>query len=444
MKRFTTFAALLLAAACTTTTATTAGKTSGSAGNTASGATPAGMTSSATSGSMASGATSGSMASGATSNVAMQTAQSAPSKPAVMPTPVPMDTPESVAPGKITMAPAPGSTPAVSTAMTKPAVMPASQHYHVVRHIPIGGEGGWDYLTMDSASHRLYVSHADRVEVVDVDRGKVVGTIPNTQGVHGIALAPSLHRGFVSDGRTSLVTIFDLNTLKTLSEVKTTGDRPDAILFEPVTSRVFTFNAGGKNATAIEAATGAVAGTIPLGGKPEFAVADGRGRIYLNMEDTSELVTIDAKSLAVVNRWPVKPCQEPSGLALDRTHHRLFSVCDKVMAVSDSEAGKVITTLTIGDGPDAAAFDPAFGFAFSSNGADGTLTVVRESTPANFGVIDTVPTQRGARTMALDERTHHIYLATSKFGPPPPATPERPHPRPSIMPGTFEILEVAP
>jgi DNA-binding beta-propeller fold protein YncE len=321
---------------------------------------------------------------------------------------------------------------------------PAAPNYHVVRHIPIGGEGGWDYLTSDAASHRLFVSHSDRVEVVDADSGKVTGTIANTPGVHGIALAPALRRGFVSDGRTSTVTIFDLDSLKTLSEVKTTGERPDAILFDPATSRVFTFNAGGKNTTAFDAATGTVAGTLALGGKPEFAVADGKGHVFVNVEDTSEVVELDAQALTVVKRWPVAPCEEPSGLAMDRAHARLFSVCDKVMAVSDAAAGTMIKTLTIGDGPDAAAFDASSNLAFSSNGADGTLTVVREDSPSDFRVVQTVTTQRGARTMALDERTHHLYLATAQFGPPPAPTADRPHPRPSILPGTFELIDVAP
>ena len=324
------------------------------------------------------------------------------------------------------------------------APAPAAPHYHVLRHIAVGGEGGWDYLTVDAASHRLFASHSDRVEVLDLDSGKVIGTIANTQGVHGIALAPALRRGFVSAGRTSTVTIFDLDSLKTLAEVKTTGERPDAILFEPSTSRVFTFNAGGKNATALDAATGAVAGTIALGGKPEFAVADGKGRVFVNIEDTSEVVAFDPKELRVTARWPIAPCEGPSGLALDRAHALLFSVCDKVMAVSDARAGRLVNTLTIGDGPDGAAFDAERGLAYSSNGADGTLTIVHEDSPSELRVVETVPTQRGARTIALDERTHRLYLPTAQFGPPPAPTPERPHPRPSIVPGTFEILEVGP
>jgi hypothetical protein len=318
-------------------------------------------------------------------------------------------------------------------------------HYHVVRHIPVGGVGGWDYLTADSASHRLFVSHSDRVEVVDVDSGKVVGTIAGTPGVHGIAIAPALHRGFVSAGRTSSVTVFDLDSLATLSEVKTTGERPDAIIFEPFTSRVFTFNAGGKNTTAIDAASGTVAGTLDLGGKPEFAVSDGQGRVFVNIEDTSEVVSFDPKALTVTGRWKLEGCEEPSGLAMDREHRRLFSGCgNKVMAISDADAGRMLTTVPIGEGVDANAFDPAYGLAFSSNGADGTLTVVHESSPSQFDVAATVPTQKGARTMALDEKTHHVYLVTSQFGPAPAPTAERPHPRPIILPGTFEILDVAP
>jgi DNA-binding beta-propeller fold protein YncE len=322
---------------------------------------------------------------------------------------------------------------------------PVPPHYHVVRHIPIGGEGGWDYPTVDSGSHRLFLSHSDRVVVVDTTSGKIVGEIPNTQGVHGIAIAPDLHRGFVSDGRTSTVTIFDLDSLRVLSEVKTTGDRPDAITFDPASSRVFTFNAAGKNTTAIDAATGAIAGTIDLGGKPEFAAADGGGHIFVNIEDTSEVADIDTAALTVVRRWKLAPCQEPSGLAMDRAHRRIFSGCDnKVMAISDADAGRVITTVPIGDGVDGDAYDPDLRLAFSANGADGTLTVVRETTPDKFDVVENAPTQRGARTMALDPATHHVFLPTAQFGPPPAPTPERPNPRPSIVPGTFEVLELAP
>ncbi len=328
------------------------------------------------------------------------------------------------------------------TAAPKTASVPA-QHYHVVRHIAVGGDGGWDYLTMDSPSHRLFISRGDRVVVLDVETGKSVGEIPNTQGVHGVAIDRDLHRGFVSDGRTSLVTVFDLDTLKTLSEVKT-GDRPDAIIFDPASSRVFTFNAGGKNTTAIDAKTGEVAGTIALGGKPEFAAADGKGHVYVNIEDTSELVALDSKALKEIKRWKLTGCEEPSGLAMDTAHRRLFSGCgNKLMAVSDPDAGRVVTTVPIGQGVDANAFDPAFNLAFSSNGADATLTVAHEVSPDKYDVVDNVATQRGARTMALDEKTHHIYLATAQFGPPPAPTPEHPRQRAPMLPGTFEIIEVA-
>lgn len=318
-------------------------------------------------------------------------------------------------------------------------------HYHVVRHIPIGGEGGWDYLTVDAASRRIFVSHGTEVVVVNADSGKIVGRIPKTDGVHGIALAPELGRGFISNGRTSIMTVFDLASLRTLDEVKTTGERPDAILYDAATKRVFTFNAGGKNATAFDAKSNAVAGTIDLGGKPEFAQADGKGRIFVNIEDTSEIAVIDAKALKVVNRWKLAPCEEPSGLAFDIKHHRLFSGCDnQTMAVSDSDAGRVVTTVPIGEGVDANAFDEKRQLAFSSNGGSATLTVVAERSPDKYDVLANLATKRGARTMALDRKTGHIFLATAEFGPPPAPTAERPHPRPTILPDTFELIEVAP
>ena len=340
-----------------------------------------------------------------------------------------------------------GNMPVNSTtaARSTRSSMAAPSTYHVVRHIAVGGEGGWDDLTMDSPSHRLFLSHGNHVSVVDTNSGTVVGDIPKTEGVHGIAIAHQLRRGFVSNGRTSTVTIFDLDSLKVLDEVKTTGERPDAIIFDPASSRVFTFNAGGKNTTAFDAASGSVAGTIDLGGKPEFAQADGQGHVYVNVEDTSEIVAIDSKALTVLMRWKLAPCEEPSGLAMDRVSRRLFSGCNnKIMAVSDPDGGRVVATVPIGAGVDGGAFDATRGLAFSSNGADGTLTVVRASSPDHYEVVTNVPTQRGARTMALDQSTHHIFLPTAQFGPPPPATTERPHPRPTILPGTFEVVEVAP
>ncbi len=329
-------------------------------------------------------------------------------------------------------------------AVASPAAAPPQSHYHMVEPITIGGEGGWDYLTMDSASRRLFVSHADRVNVVNVDTRKVVGEIPKTEGVHGIALAHGVNRGFVSNGRTSTVTIFELDSLKVIGETKV-DERPDAILFEPVSGRVFTFNAGGKNTTAIDAASGTVAGSLPLGGKPEFSVADGKGRVYVNIEDTNEIIGFDAKTLAVVKKWKLAGCDGPSGLAMDQKNRRLFSVCgNKTLAVSDPDGGTVVATVPIGSGVDGVAFDSAEGLIFSSNGADGTMTVVREVSKNEYKVEDTVKTQKGARTITLDEKTHHIFLPTSDFGEPPAPTAERPRPRPPVVPGSFRVIEVAP
>lgn len=319
-----------------------------------------------------------------------------------------------------------------------------SAAYHVTRHIAVGGTGGWDYPLVDGASHRLYLSHSDRVEVVDLAQGKVIGTIPKTEGVHGIAIAPELHRGFISNGRAGTMTIFDLDKLTTIAEVKATGDNPDAILYDPATRHVFTFNGRGHNATVFDA-DGKVAGTIPLDGKPEFGASDHRGKVFVNIEDKSEIAEIDAKKLTVEHLWPLAPCTEPSGLAIDRKHHRLFSVCDnQKMVVVDDQNGKVVASVEIGKGVDGAAFDDEKQLAFSSNGADGTLTVVREVSPNEFHVVETIPTGRGARTITLDEKTHAIFLPTAKFGPPPEPTADRPRPRPTILPDSFEVIEVSP
>src|SRR5439155_14757360 len=297
--------------------------------------------------------------------------------------------------------------------------MPLAAKYHVVRHIHVGGMGGWDYVSIDSASRRLFVSHSDRVEVVDIDQGKVIGTIPKTEGVHGIALAPDLHRGFVSNGRSGTMTIFDLDKLTTIAEVKATGDNPDAILYDPATKHVFTFNGRGQNATVFDA-DGKTVATIPLGGKPEFGQSDRAGHVFVNIEDKNEIVDIDAKNLTVAHRWPLAPCEEPSGLAIDRAHHRLFSVCgNEKMVVVDDQNGKVVASVPIGKGVDGAAFDEKKQMAFSSNGADGTITVVREVSPTEFNLAENVTTARGARTIALDEKTGSLFVPTAQFGPPP-------------------------
>ena len=321
---------------------------------------------------------------------------------------------------------------------------PDPPSYRLLHKIPIGGEGGWDYLTLDGPARRLYVSRGTRVVVLDADTEKPVGEIPGTQGVHGVAIAPESRRGFTSNGRSSTVTVFDTATLAVLSEVKATGENPDAILYDPASRRVFTFNGRGRNATALDASTGAVAGTIPLGGKPEAGVADGKGRVFVNVEDTNEIAVLDSRGLRVERRWPIAGCNEPTGLALDPATRRLFSVChNKTMVVLDADSGRAVATLPIGEGVDAAAFDPATSLAFASNG-DGTLTVVREDGPESFRVVENVPTQRGARTMALDEKTHRVFLATAEFGPPPPPTAEQPRPRPPVVPGSFTLLVLGP
>jgi DNA-binding beta-propeller fold protein YncE len=319
----------------------------------------------------------------------------------------------------------------------------ASWDYHLLKKVVLGGEGGWDYLICDSAARRVYISRGTHVIVVDADTYAVVGDIPGTDGVHGIALAPEFGRGFTSNGRANAVTIFDLKTLKVLGTAPT-GIGPDAIIYDPASKRVFTFNGRGGDATAIDAASGKPAGTVPLGGKPEFAAADGQGHIYNNLEDKSELLQIDSQKLTVTARWPLAPCKEPSGLAMDTEHRVLFAGCHNLMmAVVDADSGKVLATPAIGQGVDANAFDPGTGLAFSSNG-DGTLTVIRRDSPERFFPAAIVPTQRGARTMALDLKTHRIFLVTVEFGPPPAPTAERPHPRPSMVPDTFTLLVVGP
>ncbi len=316
--------------------------------------------------------------------------------------------------------------------------------YAVSAHFAVGGEGGWDYLVADAKTKRLYVPRSTRVAVLDSETGKSVGEIPNTQGVHGVALAHDLGKGFTSNGRAGTVTVFDLASLKVLSELKTTGENPDAILYEPVTKRVFTFNGRTANVTAFDAASGAVAGTIPVGGKPEFAASDAAGRVFVNIEDTSEVAVIDAKNLTVTARWALSGCKDPTGLALDAKGGRLYAGCaNKVVAVVNTADGKLLTTVPTGEGTDGVAFDPGRGLAFVSSG-DGSLTVIRETAPGVFSAIQSVPTMRGARTVALDEATHRLYLPTAKFGPPPSPTPDRPNPRPSAIPGSFEIVVVAP
>jgi len=287
--------------------------------------------------------------------------------------------------------------------------------YSVIKKIPIAGTGSWDYLSVDEGARRLYVSHGTQVEVVDIDSLAVMGSIPKTPGVHGIAIAPELGRGFVSNGQASTVTIFDLKTLKAIADVPT-GQKPDAIIYDPATSRVFAFNGGGNSATAIDAASGKVAGTVDLGGGPEFAAADGKGFVFDNLEDESLVLKINSKDLKVEQRWPTAPCASPSSMAMDRANRRLFLGCrSKVMAVVDADSGKVITTLPIGDHVDASAFDTETKLIFNSNG-EGTITVIHQDSPDKYSVVETVKTLPRAKTMALDPKTHRLFLSTAENG----------------------------
>jgi DNA-binding beta-propeller fold protein YncE len=308
----------------------------------------------------------------------------------------------------------------------------------------VGGDGGWDYLTADASARRLYISRGTHVIVLDLDSGKNIGDIPDTPGVHGIALAPELGRGFTSNGREGTVTIFDIKTLAPIGSKPKVGENPDAILYDPFTKRVFTFNGHSQDSTAIDATDGKVLGTIKLDGKPEFAATDAKGEIWVNIEDKSELIAIDPAKLEIKSKWPLAPCTEPSGMSIDRKNRRLFIGCDnKMMAVVDADSGKVLATPAIGEGVDATRFDPETGLAFASCGQDGVLTVIREDSPGKFSVAETVPTEKGARTMAFDEKTHNVYVVTAKFGPRPAPTADNPHPRPPILPDSFVVLVLA-
>lgn len=319
-------------------------------------------------------------------------------------------------------------------------IVPGPSGYQVVKAIPIGGDGGWDYCIVDSAARRVYVSHATHVVVLDADTEAIVGDIPDTQGVHGIALATELGRGFVSNGRANTVTVFDLKTLKTISSVGTGGQNPDAIFYDAASKRVFAFNGRSANVTAINGVDGSVVKMFPMGGKPEFAVGPGDGHVFVNIEDKSELLEIDAQKLAVIQRWPLAPCKEPSGLAMDTKNRRLFAVCDNnMMAVVNAENGKVIATPRIGDDPDAAGFDPETQLAFSSNGGSGTLTVVHEDSADKFSVTEDLPTKKYARTMAIDFKTHNIFLPVAEFE---EVTPKGER-RPPMKPNSFQVLLVS-
>ena len=311
--------------------------------------------------------------------------------------------------------------------------------YHLVKKIAIGGTERWDYLTLDSTAHRLYITRSNQIIILNLDTGSATRKLLNTPGVHGVSLAPSLNRGYTSNGAASTSTIFDLKTLKVLGNVKT-GANPDAIVYDPFSQRVFTFNGLSNDATVFDARTAVVLGTIPLGGKPEFAVTDGNGQVFVNVEDTNEVLTLDVKRLIVSKRFALNPCAEPTGLSIDQRNHRLFIGCrNQLMAVVDADSGGIVTTLPIGKGVDATTFDPGTDLAFSSNG-DGTVTVVHEDSPNRFSVVQTLVTLAGARTMALDPQTHRLFLATARFGSTPVSISSQLSKRHSIIADSFEVL----
>ncbi len=316
--------------------------------------------------------------------------------------------------------------------------------YKFIKEIPIGGEGGWDILTIDSGARRLYLAHATKVVVVDLEKNSVAGEIVDTPGVHGFVVAPDQQRGFSTNGKEAKVSVVDLKTLSTISKVET-GENPDALVYEPRRGEVYVFNHTGKSATVIDAKTAKVISTIPLGGSPEFGAADSKaGRVYCNLEDKSEVVVIDTGKHEVVAHWPLAPGEEPTGIAVDATHHRLFVAChNKLLAMLDTETGKVVGTVPIGAGVDGCAFDDATQLAFASCG-EGTTTIAKEETPQKLTVVQTLKTEPRARTMALDPVTHRIYLPSAQFQPPPSPSPGASPGRPTIVPNTLKLLVYGP
>jgi DNA-binding beta-propeller fold protein YncE len=315
------------------------------------------------------------------------------------------------------------------------------QNWHVTDRWKVGGEGGWDYLLSDDLSHRLYVTHATRVEVIDTITGKVTGAITGLKGVHGIALNPDGQTGYISDGAANAILVFDRSSLSVKQTVQA-GTNPDGIAFEPVTHTVWAFNGRSKNVSVMDAKTNAIIATITLPGKPEFPQADGAGNVFVNIEDQNVIVKLDANKRAINGTWKLDGCESPSGMAIDRAKHHLFSVCDgKKMAISDYAAGRLVTLAPVGDSPDAAAFDPQKGLVFSSNGS-GTLTII-DAGKNNFPVVETVPTAKGARTMAYDVKTGRAFLSAGQYGPMPAAADGTAKRRPPVLPGSFEILVVS-
>ena len=325
--------------------------------------------------------------------------------------------------------------------------------YRVIRKIAVGGDGAWDDLTLDPVAHRIYLSRSTHVMVLDEQSGKVIGDIPDTKGVHGIALAPEFDRGYATDGGEAMVTVFDLKTLKPIMKVNTTGEAPDGIIYDPGTKRIFVLNHRSGNATAIDAKTGQVVGTVETGESPESAVLDGKGNLFLTLENKDTLIEFDTRTLKVENTWPTAPCKGPGPIAMDRVHRRLFLNCqpNKMMALMDADTGKVVSTAPIGGQVDGIGFDPSSGLAFASCG-EGVLNVIHEDSPDKLNIVETVKTQVprdgvplafGPRTMATDPKTHHMFVVTADFTPTAAPTAENPRPRPQMVPNSFVVLEIA-
>lgn len=334
----------------------------------------------------------------------------------------------------------PGSIAVLSFALVTLAsrARAADGPYAFKKDIAIGGEGGWDYLSVDAAARRLYVTHATRVVVIDLETETVVGEVKDTPGVHGFAVASDLGRGFASNGAENKASIVDLTTLAPISKVDT-GANPDSILFEPARAEVYTFNGRGQNATVFDAKTGTVVATIPLDGKPEFAQVDAKlGRVYVNIEDKSVIRAIDTKAHTVVASWPLAPGEEPTGLAFDPASRRLFATCDKALVVLNPDTGKVVTTLATGEGVDAVAFDPGTKYVFAS-ASDGTMTIAHLDSPDKLSLVQTLKTPTRGRTMTLDPKTHNLYVASAQFEPAPAPTAETPRPRPKMVAGSFHV-----
>lgn len=325
-----------------------------------------------------------------------------------------------------------------------PMLAAAAPQYAVVQRFAIGQPGGWDYLTYSADGHRLYVSRFDRVLVLDADSGNIEATIPGTDGVHGVALVPKLGRGYTSNGRADTLTEFDLATFKVLRTIPVGGHNPDALIYDPASGHLFAFDGRSNEASVVDPAAGKLVAKIPLPGKPEFAAGDGAGNVYVNIEDTAHLARIDSATNKATAVWKLADCEEPSGLAIDTAHHRLFSVCqNRKMAVTDAQSGKAVASVTIGEGPDAAGFDATRGLIYSTNGRDGTLTIVHEDDADHYSVIANVPTQKSARTLALDPDGNRVFTVAAQFGPRPAPTKENPHPRPAVVDGSFAVLVIS-